>query len=80
VRADVDGPLKKLYGVLAEDLKEALLIWDAKWSPPEAGLFFDTRNASNCFANPSASGATTDSRSSKIVILSAPSNIPPVSG
>lgn len=45
VRADVDGPLKNLYGVLAEELKEALLIWDAKNNPPEANLFFDTLRA-----------------------------------
>jgi len=45
VRADVDGPLKNLYGVLAEDLKEALLIWDIKTNPPEASLFFDTLRA-----------------------------------
>ncbi len=45
VRADVDGPLKNLYGVLAEDLKEALLIWDAKNNPPDANLVFDTLRA-----------------------------------
>jgi hypothetical protein len=45
VRVDVDGPLKNLYGVLAEDLKEALLIWEAKNNPPEANLFFDTLRA-----------------------------------
>jgi hypothetical protein len=44
VRVDVDGPLKNLYGVLAEDLKEALLHLDAKWNP-EASLFFDTLRA-----------------------------------
>lgn len=45
IRAEVDGPLKNLYGVLAEDLKDRLNAWDAKWNPPEANLFFDTLRA-----------------------------------
>ena len=45
VRADVDGRLKNLYGTLAEDLKDRLNAWDAKWNPPEANLLFDTVRA-----------------------------------
>lgn len=45
VRADVDGPLENLYGVLAEDLEEALLIWDAKNNRPEANHFVETLRA-----------------------------------
>lgn len=45
VRANVDGTLKLLYGGLAEDLKDRLNAWDAKWNPPEANLLFDTVRA-----------------------------------
>ena len=45
VRADVDGPLKAMYGAMAEDLKDRLNAWEATHSPPEANLFFDTLRA-----------------------------------
>ncbi len=45
VRAEVDGPLKAMYGALAEDLKDRLNAWEVAHSPPEANLFFDTLRA-----------------------------------
>ncbi|HRI70389.1 MAG TPA: pre-toxin TG domain-containing protein, partial [Polyangium sp.] len=45
VRAQVDGPLKAMYGALAEDLKDRLNAWEVAHSPPEANLFFDTLRA-----------------------------------
>ena len=45
VRAQVDGPLKAMYGAMAEDLKDRLNAWEVAHSPPEANLFFDTLRA-----------------------------------
>ncbi len=45
VRAQVDGPLKAMYGAMAEELKERLLVWEANQAALEANLFFDTLRA-----------------------------------
>jgi hypothetical protein len=45
VRADINGPLKHLYGALAEELQDRLNVWELTHLPQEPNLFFDTLRA-----------------------------------
>jgi hypothetical protein len=45
VRANINGTLKNLYGVLAEDLKDRLNEWEAATAPELSGPLFDTIRA-----------------------------------